>query len=213
MATKLGIFNGALSEMGIRDMVDTGEIGDAGSTLNARYTRTVRDCLTRGSWNFAMETIKAEADTGVVPEFGFAEVFAKPSDWMRTHGISSDEYINIPLFKFYDDASFWSADVTPIYIRYVSDDTGLGFELTRWPDAFTRFVELELAARSGKRLGLNKADLDTLKTDRNDARTTALNQDAMNEANPKFPPPGKWTTSRGGRTGRSDRGSRTNLIG
>jgi hypothetical protein len=213
MATKAGIFNAALTELGHRTLSDTGENVEAGRVLNARYDRVVADCLSAGSWNFAMETIKAVADTGVTPEFGPTEVFLKPSDWVRTFALSTDEYFNFPLLDYVDDASFWSADSSPVYVRYVSNDTGLGLELTRWPAAFERYVELELAVRSAKKLTQDTQLRDELKKDRDKARLRALNHDAMNEANPKFAPPGSWTRSRGGRSGRGDRGSRGSLTG
>ena len=89
MATKGGIFTAALTELGHRKLSsDTGENVEAGRVLNAHYDRVVRDCLAEASWNFAMESIKAVADTGVEPEFGLKEVFAKPSDWVRTFALS-----------------------------------------------------------------------------------------------------------------------------
>ena len=214
MATKIGVFNNALLELGHRILVDTGENVEAGRLLNAVYTQVVTEALSVGSWNFAMETIKLDADTGVTPAFGYTEVFAKPTDWIRTMGVSEDEFFSFPLLTYYDDSNFWSADSSPIYVRYVSDDTGLGFELTRWPAAFTRYVELEHASRVAFRITQSeqlKAAVDAL---RDRARRNALGQDAMNENQPKFPPPGSWTMSRGGRTGgRRDRGNRGSLIG
>jgi hypothetical protein len=213
VSTKLRVINGALTELGHRRVADTGEGVEAARECNAVYDQVVLECLSAGSWNFAMETIKAAADTGVTPEFGFAEVFAKPSDWLRTIGVSQDEYFSRPLLDYYDDANFWSADSTPIYIRYVSNDTGLGLEMTRWPPSFTRYVELELAARVAYRLTQNSSLHERMILMRDKARRTSLNHDAMNEAQPKFMPPGQWTLSRGGRLGRSDRGSRSNLTG
>ena len=210
MATKLGIFNSALVELGHRRLSDTGEAVEAGRELNAVYNDVVAECLAVGSWNFAMETIQADADTGVTPAFGFTEVFAKPSDWVRTIGVSQDEYFNFPLLQYYDDANFWSADSTPIYVRYVSDDTGLGLELNRWPPAFTRYVALEHAVRVCERLTQNSSLAERTEDRRDRAKRMALNQDAMNEAQPKFAPPGSWTSSRGGKSG-GDRGTRNNL--
>jgi len=212
VATKLRLFNGALVEIGHRRLADTGEAVEQGRELVAVYDQVVAECLAEGSWNFAMETIQADADTGVTPEFGYPEVFAKPSDWVRTYAVSGDENFSCPLLNYYDDANFWSADSTPIYVRYVSNDTGLGLELTRWPPAFTRYVELELAARVCLKLTQSatlKADIEKM---RDRARKSAKNQDSMNESQPKFPPPGSWTLSRGGRSG-GDRGSRSRLIG
>ena len=213
MADKIGLFNAALVELGHGRLNDTGEAVTAGRELNAIYSRVLADCVAAGSWNFAMETIKADADTGVTPNFGFTEVFAKPTDWVRTISVSSDPYLNYPLLQYYDDANFWSADVTPIYIRYVSNDTGLGLDLTRWPAGFTRFVELELAARVCKKLTQSDSLKKEIETARDKARRRALNVDAMNEPQPKFAPPGSWTSARGGNTGRGDRGNRGSLTG
>lgn len=214
MATKLRVFNGALTEIGQRRVVDTGEPVESARELVAVYDQVVQECLSTGSWNFAMETIKAEADTGVTPEFGFTEVFAKPSDWVRTVGLSTDEYFAFPLTgdQINDDVNYWSADVSPIYARYVSNDTGLGLDLTRWPANFSRYVELELASRVCYRLTANGSMLERVEKARDKARLAAKNSDAMNEAQPKFAPPGRWTMARGGRSSR-ERGSRNNLTG
>jgi len=213
MATKLGLFNNALIEVGHETLADTGEPVDAGRKLNEVYDEVVSDCLEAASWNFAVETIKADADTGVEPAFGYSEVFAKPSDFKRTIGISQDEYFTYPLLQFYDDQTFWSADFTPIYVRYVSDDTGLGLDLSRWPASFRRYVELELAERVCFRLTQSRSLKKEIGEDRNKARKHAKIVDTMNEQQPKFAPAGSWTTSRAGRLSRGDRGSRSNLTG
>src|SRR3972149_2646024 len=124
MATKIGLFNGALVELGHRPLFDTGEAGEAGGELYPRVSQVLGECLSSGSGNFATETIQADADTGVTPAFGYTEVFAKPTDWVRTVGVSLDEYFNYPLTQYYDDDTVWSADSSPIYVRYVSNDTG-----------------------------------------------------------------------------------------
>lgn len=213
MATKAAVFNAALIELGHRTLSDTGEAVEAGRLLNMVWSRVVNDCIAVGSWNFAMETIEAAADTGVTPEFGYTEVFAKPSDWVRTIGVSLDENFAYPLMQYYDDSTFWSADTTPLYVRYVSNDTGLGFDLARWPAAFTRFVELELAARVCAKLTQSETLRERIDKERDKARRAALNQDAMNEAQPKFAPSGGWTMSRNGRSSRGDRGNRGSFTG
>jgi hypothetical protein len=211
VTTKLGLINAALLEIGHTTIADTGEAVESGRIANLVYDQVVVECLSAGSWNFAMETIKADADTGVVPNFGFTEVFAKPSDFLRTIGMSADEYFAHPMLDYYDDQNFWSADSTPIYIRYVSDDTGLGLDLTRWPPAFTRYVELEIASRICPRLTESEAKLERIAKDRTAARKRALNYDAMDEPQPKFAPMGSWNRSRSGRLSHGDRGSRSSL--
>jgi hypothetical protein len=210
VATKLGLWNSALYELGHRPLTDTGEAVEAGRALAHFHSQVVEECLASGSWNFAMETIKATADTGVTPNFGYTEVFAKPADWLRTIGVSEDENFSLPLIHYYDDSNFWSANSSPIYIRYVSDDTGLGLFLTNWPAQFTRYVELELATRIAPKIA--RSEFDRVSEMRDNARKRAKNTDAMNEPQPKFAPPGSWTQSRGGGR-RGDRGSRGSLTG
>lgn len=211
MATKQQIFTGALYELGNRKVL-TSESVEARRALDDVYDEVLAECLESGSWNFAMETVQLDADTGVTPNFGYTEVFAKPTDWVRTIGISGDEYFAYPLMQYLDDSNFWSADLTPIYVRYVSDDTGLGLDLTRWPMSFVRYVEMELAFRVCMRLTQDKQLREQLRLDRDKARRKALNKDAMDEPNPKFKPPGSWTESRHGST-RGDRGRRGSLTG
>lgn len=213
MATKLGLYNGAMIAIGHRRLSDTGEAVEAGRELTAVYDQVVNECLSAGSWNFAMETIKVVSDTGVTPSFGFTEVFAKPSDWLRTMAVSEDEYFTYPLTQYYDDASFWSASTSPIYVRYVSNDTGLGFELNRWTPNFTRYVELELAARVCLKLTASASLEDQVEKKRDKARRRALNSDVMDEAQPKFAPPGSWAMSRGGRISRRERGNSGSFTG
>jgi hypothetical protein len=212
MATQLGLYNAALRELGERKLASLSERGESRRNLDDVYSDVLEDCLLTGSWNFATETVKLVADTGIEPNFGFNEVFAKPTDWLRTHSISQDEYLSIPLLQYYDDSTFWAADVSPIYVRYVSNDTGLGLDLGNWPRSFTRYVELELATRVCERLTQDAGKLERLEMRRDKARRRALNHDAMNEPNPKFPPVGTWNRARGGGN-RSDRGSRQQLTG
>jgi hypothetical protein len=211
VAAKLSLMNAALVELGHRRLADTGEDVEAGRELNAVYSDVVLECVAEASWNFAVETIRADADTGVTPEFGFSKVFAKPTDWMRTVAISADENFVFPLLQYYDDMNFWSSEQDPIYVRYTSSDTGLGLDLQRWTPTFTRYVALELATRVCLKITQNSSLEETTGKKRDRARKNAKAQDSLNEMQPKFPPPGSWTLARGGRSG--ERGSRSRLIG
>jgi hypothetical protein len=68
----------------------------------------------------------------------------------------------------------------------------MGLELTRWPQRFTRYVELELAARVCIRLGGSGADKERIDKERDKVKRAAMGQDAMNEPQPKFAPAGSW---------------------
>lgn len=212
MATKLSLLNGALLEIGNETLSDTGEDVKAGRVLNAVYDDVLTECLAAGSWNFATKTVQLDSDTGVSTNFGYAEVFAKPADWVATVAISADENFSAPLLHYFDDANYWSADVSPIYARYVSNDTSWGLNLTAWPIRFVRYVVLELASRVITTLTQGASDKKRIDDERDRARRYAKNQDSMNEPQPKFAPAGSWTTARGRMTGR-ERGSRGRLTG
>lgn len=219
MAVKLDVFNAALSELGDYSLSDTGERIPAARVLAARWDRVVADCISEGSWNFAMETVQIDADTGVVVSFGsrYEHVFAKPTDWVKTIEISGDPDFSNPLIDYEDKSTYFAAGLTPIYLGYVSNDTGMGLDLTRWGAAFTRYVELELAVRACMKLTQNSRLKAEISEERDKARKTAKNQDAMNERQPKFPPPSSWTSSRWGRWGGrgplGDNGSGGSLTG
>lgn len=211
MATQLAIYNGALVELGEGTLTSTTEDNVARYKLDVVYSDVVTECLEAGPWNFAMRTVKLDADTSITPNFGYTEVFAKPTDWLRTHGISENPDIQPPLLQYYDDVDYFSANVTPIYLRYVSNSASWGLDLTLWPRSFTRYVEVALADRAC--MQITQSDTRKDKLERYTlprAKRNALNKDAMNEAT-KFLPAGTWNSSRGGSGG--DRGNRNSLIG
>ena len=213
MATRIGLFNASLIEFGDRKLSDTGEEIEAGRIIVQVVDNVIQECLEAASWNFAMEDVEITGDTGLITNrVGYRFGFTKPSDWLGTVAVSLDEFFTFPLIHYYDDDEKFKADSTPLFVRYVSNDTGKGLDLSCWPQRFTRYVELELSSRVCIRLGGSTNDRLRIDKARDDARKSAKNQDAMNEAQPKFAPEGSWTMARGGRVGR-DRGSRSNLTG
>lgn len=213
MASKLVVWNSALREVGADKLSDTGETQERGYVLTDIYDNVVKECLEAGQWNFAIRAVKLVADTGIAPSFGFTEVFAKPTDWIRTVALSSSEYFSPPLTEndFVDEGGNFISSVTPIYLRYVSNDTGAGLDLASWPQSFTRYVELALADRICERLTQNASKKEVLTRDLQIAKRSALNKDAQNEG-VKFPPTGSWVRSRtGGRGG--ERGNRNSFTG
>ena len=211
-AQKLAIFNAVLAEIGDKSISDTGENQERARVLNRMWDRVREDCLNEASWNFLMQDSRLYADTGFGADFGFAKRFTKPTDWVRTIKMSEDEYFSLPHLYYDDNGDHWRAENEPIYVRYVSGDTGLT-QLSRWPSAFTRYVELELAARAAIRITQGDGQKERIEKDRNAARLKAKNLDALDEATPKFPPPSGWTTARQGRFSGRERGVRGRLIG
>ena len=214
MATKLGLYNNALLSLGERPLADLTEATESRRVLDAVYDDVLLECLEHADWKFATETVKLDADTGVSPGFGsMTEVFLKPSDWVRTVKISHDEDFSSADLLYDDEAdTYISAATTPIYMKYVSSDTGLGLDLAKYPPNYRRYVELELAARVCRRLTQGREDLEDMIVLRDKAKRHAENRDAMDKSQGRKPPMGDWNRSRLTRF-HGDRGKRDRLIG
>ena len=211
MAVKLTVWNAALGDIGERRLTDTGDVGEDSRALTAVWDDVVEDCLESGLWNFAKRTSELAADTGITPNFGPTEIIAKPTDWVRTMKMSTDENFSEPYLDYTDEVDYWASNATPLYCQYVSNDSSYGLDLTKWPRSFTRYVELELALRVASRMTQSGGLKNDIQKDRDKAKRNALNKDAMNEAT-MFPPEGSWTRARRG-TSRRERGNTNSFTG
>lgn len=207
MATALGLYNGALIEIGAATVAATSEAVESARVITSVYDNVLAECLSSGLWQFAMRSVEVDADA-TPPTFGFSYAFSKPSDWVRTAMMSSSETFNPPLISFEDETAFWMADVDPIFVKYVSNDADYGLDLTLWPQKFTRYVEAMIALRICTRITGGASHLDRLETRTVPrARRDALAVDAMNGP-VRFLPPGRWSQARLGSYPRSSKYNR-----
>jgi hypothetical protein len=212
-ASKLSIYNGALLHCEERKLASLTENREPRRLLDDVWSRNaVRTCLESGLWNFAIRSMEFEYSPSISPSFGYRRGFDKPSDWLRTAALCEDEYFNVPLLQYHDDAGHWWAELDTIYVRYVSSDTDYGADYAKWSENFTRYVELYFASQIVGRLTGGASLKETIARDLKVALSRAKNTDAMDEATVMLPP-GSWSTARHGRRSRLDRGSRSRLIG
>lgn len=208
MATQLSVYNDACVWLGERKLATVSDNVDIRKTLDAIYAKEVLFCLEQGFWNFATRSIETTASVTVTPSFGYANAFDKPSDWVRTTVISGSNTFKPPLLQYTDEGGVWYADVTPLYIKYVSSDDTYGNNLTIWPTTFADFVALRLAFRACPRTTQNESKLQMITKELKLAQNGAVAKDGMN--NPAdFPPAGSWTASRSG--GRGVRSTATGM--
>src|SRR4051812_31596189 len=200
MATQLGLYNGALLEMGAAPLSSLSDQTKARYTLDTVYSDVIADCLEEGAWNFALRAVELGADDAVTPAFGWTKVFAKPDDWVRTTMLSASEQFSPPLLEYGEENGVWLADVDPLFVQYVSDGLDYGLSLALWPRTFARYVEVALAERVVGAITQNQGDKDRLeRLTLPKAKRDALNKDAIGEAT-KFAPMGSWNLARGGAT-------------
>ena len=124
-----------------------------------------------------------------------------------------DEYFKNPITQYSDEGQWLFCDIEIIYFKYVSNDSQFGGDFSLWPPNFTEMVEHYLAYKVAPRLvGIDISER-TLEAKWERALLKANSTDAM-ESPAKFAPKGGWARSRQGfRSGTSDRGNRSQLIG
>jgi hypothetical protein len=153
MPSKLTIYNGALSVLGERKLADLTENREPRYKLDDVWDNDLlRRVLQMGQWNFAKRTVELQASPSVTPAFGYQFGFDKPVDFVRTMAVCHDEYFNIPITRYADEASWWFCDQEVIYVAYVSDDEQWGGDFTLWPPNFTEMVEHYMAMKAGPRI-------------------------------------------------------------
>lgn len=220
MTDKLTIYNGALNILGERKLATVTEDREPRYQLDDIWDNDMIDrCLQMGQWNFAARSVQLEASPSITPSFGYQYGFDKPVDFKRTMMVCYDEYFDRPTTRYSDESQWLFSDVEVIYMKYVSNDSSFGGDFSLWPPNFTEFVEHYLAYKVSPRITgldmreINASGMTTMEAKFERALMKAKSTDAM-ESPAKFAPKGGWASSRQGfRSGTSDRGKRSQLIG
>lgn len=214
--TRLSLYNGACRLLGENKLASVTEAVEVRYLLDDVWDDGAIDsCLEEGLWNFAMRTAGVDYDQSISPNFGFIHAFAKPTDWIRTAGTCSDPYFYNRLtdLTYKDEAGYWYADLDTMYVRYVSNDSSYGNNLSLWPQSFNKFVQSFFALAVVPKLRDAQSKQDSIEKIYRKFRLQARSKDAMNEG-AAFPQAGTWVSSRFGRgRGRFDGGNPGSLIG
>ncbi|MHB0965501.1 MAG: hypothetical protein ACYC36_03515 [Bellilinea sp.] len=216
--TRILLYNDALMLCGERFLASLSEDREPRRLLDQVWdSNGVRYCLEQGQWQFAMRAQQIDADAAIDPQFGYNNAFDKPTDWVLTSAVCSDERFNTPLLQYSDEMGYWMADIDPIYVKYVSDDAAYGNDLTLWPATFCDYVAAYFASKVIMKLTSDKEKVAALLTPRTGILAQRLliakSRAAMTQPT-SFPAQGSWVTSRGGRRGtRRDRGNTGSLTG
>lgn len=198
MTTKILLYNQAALHLGESRYSSLTEARESRYNLDTVYASVLQQMLEAGFWKFATRSVLITQDESIVPEFGYVMAHDKPDDWVKTYQVSDNEFFRPPLEDWIEEANLLFANVTPIYLRYVSNSTtGFGLDLSRWTARFERAVAFELAYRiCPKTTGSTDSLKETLKKDAESALLSALSFEAMREP-PKRAEPGRWVGSRG----------------
>jgi hypothetical protein len=187
-----------------QDAVGMAVTEDSGvvNNLNLVYDDVLAFALTRGDWNFATLTVSIEASADVTSAISdYSSAIPKPDDYAgRIVAISGNQRFDPPLDDYHEDggtAGYIWCDVDPLYLRYISNATDVGLDLSLWPPTFTRYVEHELAYRVAPTLtSIGAAEKEELRKERTRALKEAQMNDARNQGAQKLPQ-GRLVQARG----------------
>lgn len=210
--TKLILFNKALVEyLNERAISSLSEDTESRRLLDKVYDGgLINFVLEQGLWNHAMRKQSLTYDPDTTVEFGYTYAFNIPTDHIRPAAISADEMFSVPLLQYETMRDLWFANHDTIYVKYVSNDSLYGADLSLWPPSFIEYVASYLALQICGKLTGSKVDKEELKKEVKTRLSTAKSKDAIAEPT-QIPPVGAWAGGRGG--GNRERGSRGRLIG
>lgn len=209
---QLSLYNEALDLLGERRLASLTENREPRRRLDGVWNENTKDyCLELGLWKFATRAVKLDHNSTITPEFGYTKVFARPSDFVRTVALCEDENFDSPLTRYSQEGGIFYADLSPIYLKYVSKDSSYGYNLSLWPQTFVRLVACYMAKRVCKALTQSGSNEDSLEIEFKKLLADAKSKSAFEEST-KFLPLGGWSSARMGQ-GNIERGNRNRLIG
>lgn len=208
MTTQLTLYNDALLICGERFVASLAENREPRRLLDQVWSSGgVKYCLERGQWNFATRTIQIDYDSSIAPGFpGYNRAFDKPTDWVATRAVCSDEYFRTPLLRYVDEAGFWFADLDTLFIRYISSDSAYGMNVGLWPQTFIDVVAAHFASKIILKLSNSESEEDRCQKLRDKLLREAKNSSAQSEPT-QFPAPGAWVSARNRFPNRRDGGN------
>lgn len=194
-ASALGVYNVALRHLGERKLASPSENRESRRYLDDEWDAAVLQCLSRGFWNFALRTDQIPAETTLTPAFGYQYAFAKPTDWIRTFLIADNDTFNPDLRRFHDENGYWFADISPLYVRYVSSDPNRGLAMSLWTPGFVEYLGAYLAHTIAPRITQDEAKITRIEKAADRLLNQGLARDAM-DLPPGETPYGTWVMSR-----------------
>ena len=144
---------------------------EARRLCDVHYDDVVAWMLEGGFWRHAMRSVEITENTGVTQAFGFEYAHDVPIDFVKLHTVSSSGTFSPPLDgmdggdAYLLEANYFWTNTTPLYLRYVSNDSQYGTDLTKWSERLSEAFSLELATRICSKLTGSGSLADSLKTE------------------------------------------------
>jgi len=196
--TKLDLYNQVLGALGERSLASLSENREPRRLLDGAWNRGAVDfCLGQAPWTFALRASQLDHDPSITPDFGYIYSFAIPDDCVQPWSVCSEEYFRYPLTRFVNESGYIYADITPVYIRYVSNDPAYGGDMSKWGRQFQAYVAAYLANEIALKLTQSENKANAAERRMAKAEKEAKGSDAV-ASPPVFFPPGRMVLSRSG---------------
>lgn len=199
MVSKLELYNRALRHLKTVRLANLTEGVASRRELDAVYDGSLQYALELGGWKFATRTSSLTEPDAASTNFGLAYAYAKPTDFVRWVAICPDDLFTNEVEDWEEEAGYIYTNLNTLYIKYVSNSTSYGLDLTAWPDNYAELVALIMAERACIPITSDVKLESDVSTKRMRAETRAKRFDAIKER-VKFKPTGSLVTARfGGR--------------
>lgn len=193
--TKLQLYNQALRMVGEGTIALTDERPERYALDKIWDEDPVKQTLEAAYWEFATRTLEWNYTSSIEPQFGYSRAFSRPTDFVRTVSLCSDEFYKAPLTEYHIEAGYWFCDLETIYLRYISDDVAYGRDYSLWTELFRNCVSTKMAKELAITLTKSKSIKDDIDDDYKKYMKDAKSLDAQ-EKPTQYLRPGSWTRSR-----------------
>lgn len=199
--TKLQLYNQALGMIGEPALATVTDNRPERRALDSIWDEDpIKQMLEETYWEFATRTLEWNYNPAQEPAFGYRRAFDRPTDFVRTVALCSDEFFKAPLIEYEPEAGFWYCDLDTIYVRYVSDADEYGRDMSLWTELFRNCVATKMAKELSIRLTKSQATKEEMKAEHGNYLKQAKSLNAQ-EKPTQYLRPGSWTRSRTGSRG------------
>lgn len=199
--TKLQLYKRAcihMEQSPISSLTDNVEVR---RRLDDHYDDTLLWLMEQGFWRTGMRTVEITQNEAVLPAFSFEYAHDMPTDFVKRLVVSTAECLDPPLDDQQQGSSYlmeggyiW-ANVTPVYMRYLSNDSAYGLDLTLWTEGMANACSVEFAARAATVVTGSSEKADNLHEKATLLASRAATFDAMQQPSQRHRE-GRWSGNR-----------------
>lgn len=199
MTDKLSLYNSALGYIGTERLNNTTGLTENVASrheLDREYDGALRYMLEQAGWKFALRSVELTADPDIEPNFGYEHVFARPTDFVRLAGFSTNgEFLVGTEPDYYEEGPYFYSSNETIFLRYVSDEDDYGMNLGQYPQFYIEALAAWMAYKTVLPISKDRGDRNDILAQHKSHLAVAKRLHAISDP-VKVRAPGSWVQSR-----------------